>query len=68
MNSIYNLDYEQMEQAALDHGWKKFRGQQIFQWLYRDRVKSFDDMTNLSKETREVLRSEEHTSELQSQR
>ncbi len=56
MNSIYNLDYEQMEQAALDHGWKKFRGQQIFQWLYRDRVKSFDDMTNLSKETREVLK------------
>lgn len=56
MESIYNLNYQQMEEMALAQGWKKFRGQQIFQWLYRDQVHSFDEMTNLSKETREVLK------------
>lgn len=56
MESIYDLDFEQMEQMALDMGWKKFRGQQIFQWLYRDQVRSFDEMTNLSKGTRETLK------------
>ncbi len=65
MKSIYDLDYEQMEQAALDHGWKKFRGQQIFQWLYRERVHAFDDMTNLSKETRETLKQEYELSPLE---
>lgn len=65
MKSIYDLDYEQMEQAALDHGWKKFRGQQIFQWLYRERVHAFDDMTNLSKETRETLKQEFELSPLE---
>lgn len=56
MESIYDLNYEQMEDMAVAQGWKKFRGQQIFQWLYRDQVHSFDEMTNLSKETREVLK------------
>lgn len=56
MQSIYDLNYEQMEEFAKECGWKAFRGRQIFQWLYRKRVFSFDDMTDLSKETREVLK------------
>ena len=35
---------------------EKFRGHQIFQWLYRKRVTSIDDMSDLSKDTREVLK------------
>ena len=35
-------------------GEKKFRGKQIFEWLHRG-VKSFDEMTNLSKELRDKL-------------
>lgn len=31
-------------------------GHQIFQWLYRSRVKEIDEMSNLSKETRELLK------------
>ena len=56
MESIYNMTYPKMEQWALDHGWKKFRVQQIFKWLYKDRVYDFDEMTNLSKETRAALK------------
>lgn len=55
MKSLYDFNYEQMGEMALAHGWKKFRAQQIFQWLYRKRVLTIDDMSDLSLETRNVL-------------
>ena len=58
MKSLYDYNYEQLREYALSKGWKKFRGQQIFEWLYRGRVKDVDAMSNLSKETRDVLREE----------
>lgn len=54
--SLYDFNYEQMGELALDFGWKSFRGHQIFQWLYRSRVFEIDEMTNLSKDTRELLK------------
>ena len=56
MKSLYDFNYEEMSELALEHGWKKFRGHQIFQWLYRKGVTSIDDMSDLSKDTREVLK------------
>ncbi|MEF9967438.1 MAG: 4Fe-4S cluster-binding domain-containing protein, partial [Longicatena sp.] len=56
MKSLYDLNYEEMGEMSLVHGWKKFRGHQIFQWLYRKRVTSIDDMSDLSKETRVTLK------------
>lgn len=56
MQSLYDFNYEQIQEYALEQGWKKFRGHQIFQWLYRKRVMSIDEMSDLSKETREVLK------------
>ncbi len=55
MKSLYDFNYDQMRELAEDFGWKPFRGHQIFQWLYRNRVFDIDEMTNLSKETRETL-------------
>ena len=37
MQSLYDFTYEQMRDLAESFGWKKFRGHQIFQWLYRER-------------------------------
>ncbi len=56
MQSLYDFTYEQMRDLAESFGWKKFRGHQIFQWLYRERVTDFNAMTNLSKDTREILK------------
>lgn len=56
--SIYSLTYEQMEDWAVSKGWKKFRVQQIYAWLYKERVTDFESMTNLSKETRKALSEE----------
>lgn len=56
MESIYGMSYRQMEDWAESKGWKKFRVQQIFRWLYKERVDDFDRMTNLSRETRAELK------------
>lgn len=58
MKTIYDLTYEQMENMVLETGWKKFRGKQIFQWLYRKRAVSFDDMSDLSNDMRIKLNQE----------
>jgi len=39
-------------------GHKKFRSQQLFQWLYRKRVASFEEMSDLSNELRETLKTD----------
>lgn len=50
----YNLEALKLEMAEL--GEKPFRAEQIFKWLYQDKVTSFDEMLNLSLELREKLK------------
>lgn len=52
----YNLD--ELKEKVADLGEKPYRAEQIFKWIYVDNVTSFDDMTNLSLELREKLKSE----------
>lgn len=37
------------------HGDKAFRGKQVYEWLWKKGIHQFDDMTNLSLETRQLL-------------
>ena len=46
------------KQELKNIGEKPFRAEQIFKWLYDEKVKSFDEMTNLSLELREKLNKE----------
>ena len=46
---------EELKQIALEAGLPAFAGKQMAQWLYQKRVKSIDEMTNLSKQGREAL-------------
>ena len=48
--SIYSLTRQTMQEWILEQGEKKFRADQIWEWLYRKRVQSFEEMTNLSKD------------------
>ena len=50
----YNLDELKQELVNLEE--KTFRAEQIFKWLYQDKVKSFDEMTNISLDLREKLK------------
>ncbi|MBQ1304938.1 MAG: 23S rRNA (adenine(2503)-C(2))-methyltransferase RlmN [Erysipelotrichales bacterium] len=58
MRSIYDLTYDEMTEMVLEHGWKKYRGDQIFRWLYRKKAESFDAMTDLKAEMIETLKNE----------
>lgn len=40
----------------VEMGQKKFRARQLYKWLYEKRVHSFDEMTDVSKDFREVLK------------
>ncbi|MED3823141.1 23S rRNA (adenine(2503)-C(2))-methyltransferase RlmN [Priestia flexa] len=53
--SIYSLQLHELEAWLVSQGEKKFRGKQIFDWLYVKRVTEFDDMSNLSKGLRDKL-------------
>ncbi|APJ30139.1 radical SAM enzyme, Cfr family [Streptococcus pneumoniae] len=48
--SIHSLTHQTMQEWVLEQGEKKFRADQIWEWLYRKRVQSFEEMTNLSKD------------------
>ncbi len=54
--NLNGLSLQELHQfvATLDE--PKYRAEQIYQWLYKYRVRSFDEMTNLSIGLREKLR------------
>ena len=51
--SIYSLRPDELEVWLKEHGEKPFRAAQIYDWLYNKRVKTFEEMLNLSKGLRE---------------
>ena len=46
----------ELQDVALSVGLQKFAGKQLAEWLYVRRVKSFDEMTNISLKGRETLK------------
>ncbi|WP_339170413.1 23S rRNA (adenine(2503)-C(2))-methyltransferase RlmN [Anoxybacillus sp. FSL W8-1294] len=53
--SIYSMRLEDLQSWVEQQGEKPFRATQIFEWLYKKRVTSFEDMTNIPKALRERL-------------
>ena len=58
MQTIYDLTFKQMQEMLEAHGQKAYRAKQIFSWLYRKRVSSFDEMSDLPKSFIEQLKQE----------
>ena len=56
MKNIKDYDLEELKIELKNLGEKPFRTEQIFKWLYSEKVESFDEMTNLSLELREKLK------------
>ena len=52
---IRALSKEQLMAFFTAHGDKAFRGKQVYEWLWKKGIHQFDDMTNLSLETRQLL-------------
>ena len=54
---IRALTREQLREFFVNSGDKAFRGNQVYEWLWQKSAHSFDVMTNISKETRDLLTS-----------
>ena len=58
MKNIKEFNLEDLKYELEQLGEKKYRGEQIFKWIYVDKVKEFDEMTNLPLSLREKLKQE----------
>ena len=54
--NIYDLTLEELENYFEKIGEKKFKARQVYDWLYKKRVNSFDEMTNIKKEIINILK------------
>ncbi|MDA9203879.1 23S rRNA (adenine(2503)-C(2))-methyltransferase RlmN [Flavobacteriaceae bacterium] len=52
---IRSLTENQIIEFFLDKGFDSYRGKQVYEWIWKKSVYSFDDMTNLSKDLRVML-------------
>jgi 23S rRNA (adenine2503-C2)-methyltransferase len=53
--SIRDLSLDELQENFLSMGEKKFRAQQVFEWLWQKDASSFEEMTNLGKDFRQRL-------------
>jgi len=53
---VRKLSLEELKAFFVEHGDKPFRAQQVYEWLWKKSAKDFDQMTNLSLSTRELLK------------
>ncbi|MCK0108632.1 23S rRNA (adenine(2503)-C(2))-methyltransferase RlmN [Flavobacteriaceae bacterium S0825] len=52
---IRALTKDELRSFFVDQGDKAFRGNQVYEWLWQKSAHSFDDMTSISKQTRQML-------------
>jgi 23S rRNA (adenine2503-C2)-methyltransferase len=53
---VRKLSLTELEEFFLANGDKKFRAKQVYEWLWNKSLKNFDDMSNISLSTRELLK------------
>ena len=58
MKNIKDYNLDALKEEMKEIGEKPFRAEQIFKWLYEEKVTSFDEMLNLSLDLREKLKQE----------
>lgn len=56
MKSIYDFTREKLEEFFIGQNEKKFKATQVYEWLYKKRISSFEEMQNISKTTIQLLK------------
>ena len=56
MKNIYDYRLEDLKEYFKSINEKEFKAIQVYEWLYKKRVKTFDEMTNVKKEVIERLK------------
>ena len=52
---IRSLSLDELREFFFLNGFKKFRGNQVYEWLWKKSIKDINDMSNISKEIRDLL-------------
>ncbi len=64
MKSIYNIKLNELENYFINNGGKRYQAAQVFDWLYNKKVTDFKLMSNLNKQTIELLNSNYNINQL----
>ena len=54
--NIYGVTFDELEKYFIDKNDKKFKATQVFDWVYKKGINSFDEMRNVSKNTINTLK------------
>jgi len=57
LRNIRHLTSDELKSFFVERGEKPYRAKQVEEWLWKKAARSFEEMTNLSKETRNLLES-----------
>lgn len=55
MKNIYDVTFEELQDFLVENKVPKFRAKQVWQWLYKKNVTSFEEMTNVDAKTLNAL-------------
>jgi len=53
---IRSLSLEELKNVLVEKGEKAFRAKQVFEWLWKKNAHNFDEMSNISKSLRDLLK------------
>ncbi len=56
IQNLKELSLEELEKVLLSYGEQKYRAKQIYEWVWKKHVNSFDEMTNIPNQTRELCK------------
>jgi len=62
--NIYGFTKSELESIFLNINEKKYKATQIYEWLYKKRIKSFDEITNIKKDIIDYLKKNYSLNEL----
>lgn len=55
MKDLFQFTLEELEVRFIAKGFKKYNARQVYEWIYKKKAESFDEMTNISKKLRAYL-------------
>ena len=55
MEDLRSFNLEELSSIVEEFGEKKFRAKQLYEWIHKKRVATFEEMTNISKGLKEKL-------------
>lgn len=56
MKSLFKFSLRELEKEVMEYGIKSFVAKQLWNWIYYHDIKSFDEMSDISKNFKEILK------------